>query len=117
MLFGVDAAALHGVLALNKQPGILSHMVVNELKVFLRAHGHSSSIRAGHGGALDEPARGVLVVGIGQGCRQLESFRNSSKTYRVIAKLGIVTDTLDATGTEMLRMPACMNVCSANIAV
>ncbi|KAG9338330.1 hypothetical protein JZ751_025886 [Albula glossodonta] len=53
----------------------------------------------GHGGTLDSPASGVLVVGIGNGTKMLSSMLTGSKKYTAIGELGKATDTLDATGS------------------
>jgi tRNA pseudouridine55 synthase len=53
------------------------------------------SLRVGHGGTLDALASGVLVVGIGRGCAELQSFLKGSKGYVVKALLGATTPSLD----------------------
>jgi tRNA pseudouridine55 synthase len=60
------------------------------------------SFRIGHGGTLDALASGVLVVGIGRGCAELQSYLTGSKRYVVKAQLGARTRSLDfATPCEM----------------
>lgn len=34
----------------------------------------SAKVKVGHGGTLDPMATGVLVIGVGKGCRELSSF-------------------------------------------
>ena len=43
-------------------------------------------------------ATGVLVIGVGKGCRQLTDFLSGSKIYEATAILGTSYDTLDTTG-------------------
>ena len=54
--------------------------------------------KVGHGGTLDPLASGVLVIGLGEGCRRLTDFLKGSKSYRATAKFGLHYDTLDITG-------------------
>ncbi|KAJ1827919.1 pseudouridine synthase pus4, partial [Coemansia sp. RSA 2703] len=55
-------------------------------------------LRVGHGGTLDVEAAGVLVVGLGRGCKQLDAFLRGNKAYVADARLGVATDTYDAEG-------------------
>jgi tRNA pseudouridine55 synthase len=41
----------------------------------------------------------VLVIGIGEGCKQLSTYLSGPKSYRAIALLGEERDSLDITGT------------------
>ncbi|XP_069679256.1 pseudouridylate synthase TRUB1-like isoform X2 [Periplaneta americana] len=56
------------------------------------------ALRVGHGGTLDHTATGVLVVGVGFGCKVLPKFLHGSKKYRVTAQLGVSTDTYNESG-------------------
>ncbi|KAI8877891.1 tRNA pseudouridine synthase B [Backusella circina FSU 941] len=56
-------------------------------------------LKIGHGGTLDPMARGVLVLGVGTGCKQLHQYLDGTKEYTVTAKFGEATDTYDAEGT------------------
>ena len=55
-------------------------------------------IKVGHGGTLDPLAEGVLVIGIGNGTKALDSFLSGTKSYQAMAKLGFQTTTLDMEG-------------------
>jgi len=57
--------------------------------------------RVGHAGTLDPSATGVLVVCLGQATRLTEYMMEATKVYRAEVRLGITTDTLDATGTPV----------------
>jgi len=58
----------------------------------------SKRLKVGHGGTLDPSATGVLVVGIGEACKDLTSYLAGSKGYTCVAELGSATDTLDGDG-------------------
>jgi tRNA pseudouridine55 synthase len=54
--------------------------------------------RVGHAGTLDTTASGVLPVCFGRGTRVIEFLLDAGKVYRAEIKLGVATDTHDATG-------------------
>ncbi|GJJ76292.1 tRNA pseudouridine55 synthase [Entomortierella parvispora] len=62
-------------------------------------------VKIGHGGTLDPLARGVVVVGMGSGCKKLHNMSGSSKVYIAEARLGISSTTLDNTGSLVARGP------------
>ena len=97
--------ALHGIFGVFKQAGVRSYTVVSRVKRLLRENGHGSKVKVGHGGTLDEFAQGVLVIGIGNGCKRLTSLLSGPKSYRAIGKLGETTDTLDIYGDVIDRKP------------
>jgi tRNA pseudouridine55 synthase len=80
-----------GVLILNKPKGLTSTRVVEKVKRKLKA-------KVGHTGTLDPMATGVLVLLVGKATRFSWLFLEMDKTYRVVARLGLVTDTYDAEG-------------------
>lgn len=59
--------------------------------------------RVGHAGTLDPSATGVLVVCLGQATRLIEYMMAATKVYRAEVRLGITTDTLDATGKPLCQ--------------
>ncbi|GKY97568.1 hypothetical protein MPSEU_000715000 [Mayamaea pseudoterrestris] len=65
----------------------------------------SRVIKVGHGGTLDPLATGVLVIGVGSGTKQLQSFLDGSKRYRAGGELGFETTTLDMEGNVTKREP------------
>jgi tRNA pseudouridine55 synthase len=83
---------LNGIFNLNKPPGKSSHAIVSAVRKF------SGIQRVGHGGTLDPMATGVLLVCVGQAVRVTEYLINHDKTYRARVRLGIETNTYDATG-------------------
>mmetsp|Transcript_27637 Transcript_27637/g.36261 ORF Transcript_27637/g.36261 Transcript_27637/m.36261 type:complete len:315 (-) Transcript_27637:296-1240(-) len=62
-------------------------------------------IKCGHGGTLDPLATGVLVIGLGTGCKVLNHYLKGAKAYRAVALLGKEMDTLDCTGKEIGSAP------------
>lgn len=60
-------------------------------------------VKIGHGGTLDPMAEGVLVLGVGKGCKELFKYLEGTKEYEVTAKFGEGTDTYDAEGTVNKR--------------
>ena len=99
------------MLAVDKPMGWTSADVVRRLKSLLEGHyrrlnnGKRRKIKVGHGGTLDPLATGVLVIGIGTGCKALGSFLKGAKEYRTIGLLGVETDTLDSDGVEVENRP------------
>ncbi|MBI5651797.1 MAG: tRNA pseudouridine(55) synthase TruB [Chloroflexi bacterium] len=83
---------LNGIFNVNKPAKLSSHDVVNVVRRASRAS------RVGHAGTLDPIATGVLLVCIGQGVRVSEYLTDHDKKYRARIRLGITTDTDDATG-------------------
>lgn len=83
---------MDGLLIINKPKGWTSHDVVAKLRKIL------SIQKIGHTGTLDPEATGVLCVCIGKATRLIQYTPESEKEYRVIMRLGLTTDTLDATG-------------------
>jgi tRNA pseudouridine55 synthase len=82
-----------GVLVCDKPAGMTSHDVVARVR---RLAGQR---RVGHGGTLDPPATGVLVLALGRATRLLPFLPTEPKRYLAEVSFGAATDTLDATGT------------------
>jgi len=81
-----------GVLVCDKPAGMTSHDVVARVR---RLAGQR---RVGHGGTLDPPATGVLVLALGRATRLLPFLPTEPKRYLAEVEFGAETDTLDATG-------------------
>ncbi|KAF8939201.1 hypothetical protein BGZ47_008269 [Haplosporangium gracile] len=62
-------------------------------------------VKIGHGGTLDPLARGIVVVGMGTGCKKLHNMSGSSKVYIAEARLGFSSTTLDSTGSLVDQQP------------
>ncbi|MFK3660571.1 tRNA pseudouridine(55) synthase TruB [Scandinavium sp. NPDC088450] len=90
---------IHGVLLLDKPQGASSNDVLQKVKRLYNAN------RAGHTGALDPLATGMLPVCLGEATKFSQYLLDSDKRYRVIAKLGQRTDTSDADGQIVEERP------------
>jgi tRNA pseudouridine55 synthase len=83
---------MNGILVVDKPSGLSSHAVVTTVR---RLTGEK---RVGHAGTLDPLATGVLVLLLGSAVRLSEYLIEHDKKYLASARLGIETDTYDATG-------------------
>ncbi|HDI3020608.1 TPA: tRNA pseudouridine(55) synthase TruB [Cronobacter turicensis] len=90
---------VHGVLLLDKPQGLSSNDALQKVKRIYNAN------RAGHTGALDPLATGMLPVCLGEATKFSQYLLDSDKRYRVIARLGQRTDTSDADGTVVEERP------------
>lgn len=90
-------STVHGVVIVDKEPGVTSHDVVGRLRRRFRER------RVGHSGTLDPPATGVLVCALGRATRLLQFVTGLPKTYAGEIVLGVTTTTLDDTGTVVER--------------
>lgn len=69
--------------------------------------------KTGHTGTLDPMATGVLPVALGKATRFIDFLPESDKGYIARFKLGVITDTLDITGTVLEERE--VNVTKADI--
>ena len=83
---------VHGVFLLDKSQGVSSNDIMQKVKRLFNAN------KAGHTGALDPLATGMLPICLGEAAKFSQFLLDSDKRYRVIAKLGERTDTSDADG-------------------
>jgi tRNA pseudouridine55 synthase len=82
-----------GLLLVDKPAGITSHDAVAIVRRATRTK------RVGHTGTLDPFATGLLIVLIGRGTRLIPYVEDEPKVYDATIRLGVETDTDDATGT------------------
>ncbi len=83
---------MNGILLVDKEKGMTSRDVVNEIsKMF-------NTKKVGHTGTLDPLATGILVVCLGNYTKLTSLLTSMEKEYIATMKLGILTDTLDITG-------------------
>jgi tRNA pseudouridine55 synthase len=82
---------MDGVLLVAKPAGVTSHDVVESIR-------GARAAKAGHAGTLDPFATGLLVVLVGRGTRLQQYMVGLPKAYRVVVRLGAVSDTGDPTG-------------------
>jgi tRNA pseudouridine55 synthase len=90
---------IHGVLLLDKSQGMTSNDALQKVKRLFNAK------KAGHTGALDPLATGMLPICFGEATKFSQYLLDSDKRYRVIAKLGERTDTSDADGQIICSKP------------
>ncbi|MGD0152219.1 MAG: tRNA pseudouridine(55) synthase TruB [Thermacetogeniaceae bacterium] len=91
---------MNGLINMIKPPGPTSHDVVQRLRRLFNFK------KIGHTGTLDPGAAGVLPICVGQGTRVAEFLIDKSKTYRAEIIFGIETDTHDAGGKIVNRLPS-----------
>lgn len=91
---------MNALLVVDKPEGLSSHGAVHRLRALTRQE------RVGHAGTLDPMATGVLVILLGSAVRLSEYIVDHDKKYRATVKLGVETDTYDATGTVVGTRPA-----------
>lgn len=84
--------AVNGILLIDKHQGESSNAIVQQIK---RLYG---AAKAGHTGALDPLATGMLPVCLGEATKFSQFLLDADKTYEVEAQLGVRTNTSDADG-------------------
>ena len=99
--------AINGVLIVDKPQGISSNDVVQRVKRIYKAQ------KAGHTGALDPLATGLLPVCLGEATKFSQFLLDADKSYFVSAILGERTDTSDADGEIVETKP--VNVTESDI--
>lgn len=87
---------LHGIVLLDKPPGLSSNQALQAVRKLFRA------AKGGHAGALDPLATGLLPLCFGEATKLAGNLLGSRKAYVAECRLGIVTDSADAEG-DVLR--------------
>lgn len=95
----VQRRPVHGVLLLDKAPGLSSNQALQKAKWLLRAE------KAGHTGTLDPLASGVLPLCFGAATKFSQLQLDAPKSYQAIARLGVRTSTGDVEGEVIERRP------------
>lgn len=88
-----------GILLIDKPEGPSSAQVVHRVKNTLGAK------KVGHLGTLDPFASGLLLIGINEGTKIADIFLGGVKSYCGVIRLGIDTDSQDATGKIVMERP------------
>ncbi|WP_331828442.1 tRNA pseudouridine(55) synthase TruB [Candidatus Blochmannia sp. SNP] len=83
---------ISGILLLDKPKGISSGSLLNKINKLFCAN------KIGHAGTLDPLATGMLPICFGKATKFAKYLLNYDKRYKVIAQLGISTDTFDSDG-------------------
>ena len=91
--------SVDGVFLLNKPTGLSSNAVLQRVRRLYDAN------KAGHTGALDPLATGMLPICLGEATKFSQHLLDSDKRYITTAKLGIRTDSSDADGEVIEEKP------------
>ena len=100
---------MDGFINLLKPPGMSSNDAVGFVRRLL-----PRGTRVGHGGTLDPDAAGVLPICVGRAARLFDYIIDKQKTYIAGLRLGVETDTQDASGDVVARQDASA-MTSANV--
>ena len=90
---------MDGIIVIDKPLGRTSHDMVGFVRRLLGIK------KVGHTGTLDPDATGVLPICIGKATKASEMLTESEKAYRAQLVLGMITDTLDASGEILAEQP------------
>ncbi|HBX37482.1 MAG TPA: tRNA pseudouridine(55) synthase TruB, partial [Pseudohongiella sp.] len=90
---------ISGILLVDKPQGISSNACLQQAKRLLQA------AKAGHTGALDPLATGVLPLCFGEATKVSQFLLEADKRYLTRVKFGERTDTADAEGEVISRRP------------
>lgn len=90
---------VHGLLLLDKPPGITSNEALQRVKRLFRAR------KAGHTGSLDRNATGLLPLCLGEATKFSSFLLDADKHYIATCRLGIETATGDADGEVVHETP------------
>jgi len=90
---------VNGILVIDKPAGVTSNGVLQQVKRLFGA------AKAGHTGALDPLATGVLPLCFGEATKFSQSMLDSDKAYITTARLGIRTETADSEGAVVSERP------------
>lgn len=90
---------LSGVFLLNKPLGVSSNAALQRVRWLYRAQ------KAGHTGALDPLASGLLPICLGEATKFSHFLLDSSKRYQTTIQLGASTTTGDTEGDVLLEKP------------
>ncbi|MEL7060809.1 MAG: tRNA pseudouridine(55) synthase TruB [Acidobacteriota bacterium] len=88
-----------GLLLVDKPDGCTSHDVVASCRKILRQK------KIGHCGTLDPAATGLLLLTLGRATRLTRFLIRAPKVYEGTLRLGVATDTYDATGEVVSETP------------
>ena len=88
-----------GIILVNKRKDWTSRDVVNRACKLLNTR------KIGHCGTLDPFATGILILGVNKGTKILQFLENGKKRYVAKLKLGLLSETLDITGKDIVNVP------------
>lgn len=91
--------SVNGIFLLDKPLEISSNGILQRIRWLYQAE------KAGHTGALDPLASGLLPICFGEATKFCQFLLDTDKTYQVTARFGIRTDTSDAAGEIIQQRP------------
>ncbi|MBW4934431.1 tRNA pseudouridine(55) synthase TruB [Marinobacter sp. F4206] len=100
---------VNGILVIDKPVGITSNGILQQVK---RLYG---AAKAGHTGALDPLATGVLPLCFGEATKFSQMMLDSDKAYIATARLGIRTETGDSEGAVVEERPVAADLSPENL--
>ena len=100
--------SINGIVLLDKPLGGSSNQLLQKVRWLYKAQ------KAGHTGALDPLASGMLPLCLGEATKFSQFLLDAEKTYEVTAKLGVRTTTSDADGEVVEEKPVEVNEAQAN---
>ena len=106
-----NARALNGILLLDKPLEVSSNGILQRVRWLYQAQ------KAGHTGALDPMASGLLPICFGEATKFSQFLLDTDKTYLVSAKFGIRTATSDAEGEVISEKPVDFNQAELELAM
>jgi len=95
----IQRRQISGVFLLNKPLGISSNSALQKVRYLFRAQ------KAGHTGALDPLASGLLPICLGEATKFSHYLLDSVKRYQTVVKLGQQTSTGDVEGEVIKTQP------------
>ena len=102
---------VHGIILLDKPSGITSTDALQQVKRIYNA------AKAGHTGALDPLATGMLPICFGEATKFSQFLLDADKRYRVTARLGVRTDTSDSEGSVVSVRPVSVTESQLSLAL
>ena len=100
---------VNGILVIDKPQGVTSNGILQQVK---RLYG---AAKAGHTGALDPLATGVLPLCFGEATKFSQMMLDSDKAYIATARLGIRTETGDSEGAVVEEKPVPADLSAAGL--
>ncbi len=95
-----NARDVDGILVLNKALDLSSNHALQ------RTRWQFNAAKAGHTGALDPKATGVLPICFGEATKFSQYLLDADKRYRAVVKLGVRTETQDTEGEVVAEVDA-----------
>lgn len=100
-----------GILLLDKPLDVSSNGILQRVRWLYQAE------KAGHTGALDPLASGLLPICFGEATKFSQFLLDTDKTYEVSARFGVRTDTSDAAGEIISEKPVSFDLAQLQQAV